>query len=124
MNVYVPIKTLIAANVTANGLLSGRVYAGVLPQSPTYPAAVVNMIGLRNTNSKTSAGDLQHISVQIDVYGATVESVSATSAAIKTAIEYQTSGSVQHIEFTGLRDGFTEKAELFRKINEYDLAWQ
>lgn len=124
MNVYVPIKTLIAANVTANSLLSGRVYARILPDQPTYPAAVVTLTGVGNTNSKTTASTLDFPRVQVDIYGTTMASVGSTAAAIRAALDYQTSGSLQHIEFAGMSDGFTENPELFRVITEYEIAYQ
>jgi len=58
MNVTGPIKTLIAANGTANGLMAGRVYPGVLEQETSYPAAAINVVSTAPTNSKTTASSL------------------------------------------------------------------
>ena len=124
MNAYIPIKTLIAAGATANGLLGERVYSGKLPQSATYPAAVIKQVSYRGTNSKTHPSGLHFIGVQIDVYGTRIADVATAADAIRTGIEYQSSGSVKHIEFTGMQDDFNDKAELFRKITEYEIAWQ
>ncbi len=124
MNITGPIKALIAADSTANGLLAGRVYAGVLQQNSTYPAAVMNLITSTTTNTKTQAGDLDFINLQVDVYGSTVASASAAAQAIRNAIQYQTSGDIKHIQFERLQDGFSEVPELFRLISEYSISYK
>lgn len=124
MNVTGPIKTLIAANGTANGLLSGRVYPGVLEQETTYPAAAINMIDVSPTNSKTAASSLDIVRVQVDVYGTTYATAAGAAAAIRTALDYQSSGSLKHIQFEGQRDMFSAKPELFRIMQEYSIAWK
>lgn len=131
MNVTGPIAVLIAANGTANGLLAGRVYPGVLKQESAYPAAVVNVVSNGPTNTKTQASDLDIISVQIDVYGSTYTSASNTAAAIRGALDYYTGTvnltgggtvKVRSITYNGENDGFTEAAELFRKIQTYTIS--
>lgn len=124
MNVTGPIKALIFADSTANALLSGRVYAGALPQNSIYPAAVMNFISSSTTNTKTNAGDLDSILFQVDVYGATVASVSAAAQAIREAIQYQSTGNIKHIQFERLRDGFADVPELFRIISEYSISYK
>lgn len=122
MNVTGPIKDLIAADSTANGLLSGRVYAGVLPQNATYPAAVLNVITTTPTNTKTQASDLDFVRLQIDVYGSQLSSVANTASAIRGAIDFRATGSIKHIEYLTGQDGFSEKPELFRWIDEYTIS--
>lgn len=124
MNVSGPIKALIAANTTANGLLGGRVYPGVLEQESQYPAAAVNVAGTRTTNNKTDASILDTITVQIDVYGTTYATTADTSAAIRAAIDYQTSGVLEHIEFNGQQDMFSAKPELHRITQTYSVGYR
>lgn len=124
MNVTGPIKTLIAANGTANGLMAGRVYPGVLEQETSYPAAAINVVSTAPTNSKTTASSLDRVLVQLDVYATTYAATAGAAAAIKTALNYQTSGSLTHIEFAGQEDMFSAKPELFRIMQTYSIGYK
>lgn len=123
MNVTGPIKTLIAANGTANGLLAGRVYPGVLEQNSTYPAAALNVVSTRPMNSKTTASTLDRVTLQVDVYGETYATTADAAAAIRTAIDYKSSGSLNHIEYIGQEDMFTVKPELNRIMQTYSIGY-
>jgi hypothetical protein len=124
MNVTAPLKTLIAANGTANGLFAGRVYPGVLEQETAYPAAAINVTTVNPTNNKSAASTLDIVNVQIDVYGPTYATADAAAVAIRAALDYQSSGSLKHIEFTGQQDMFSAKPELFRIMQTYSIAWK
>lgn len=122
MNAVGTIRTLIAANSTANGLLSGRVYTDVLPQNSTYPAVAVNLINTSPTNTKTTASDLDFLLMQVDVYSTTLASAAETAEAVRGAIDYKTSGSLAHIEFKNEYDAFSGKPELHRRLQEYTIS--
>jgi hypothetical protein len=124
MNVTGPIKTLIAANGTANGLFAGRIYPGVLEQETAYPAAAVNVVGTNPTNSKTTASSLDRVTVQIDVYGETYATTQGAAAAIRGALDYTSSGSLTHIEFSGQQDMFSAKPEIFRVMQTYSIGYK
>lgn len=124
MNVSGPIKTLIAANATANGIFAGRVYPGVLPQETTYPAAALNVISTTPANSKTTASTLDRVMVQVDVYSTTYATTAAAAAAIRGAIDYQSSGSLTHIQMEGQEDMFSAKPELFRIMQTYSIGYK
>lgn len=123
MNVSGPIKTLIAANSTANTLMGGRVYPVVLAQETAYPAAAINVASVKAANSKTQASTLDRVEVQLDVYATTYASAAAAAAAIRTAIDYQTTGSLQHIQFEGQQDMFSAKPELLRITQTYSIGY-
>lgn len=123
MNVSGPIKTLIAANSTANGIFSGRVYPVVLQQETAYPAAVINTGAIRPHNSKTSASTLDRVMVQIDIYGSTYASTADAAAALRTAIDYTSSGSLGHIECENQQDMFSAKPEIFRIMQTYSVGY-
>lgn len=53
MNVTGPIKVIIAANATANALLNGRVYPGVIDNGKGFPAAAVTRAGTEANATKT-----------------------------------------------------------------------
>lgn len=124
MNVTGPIKTLIAANVTANGIFAGRVYPGVLEQETAYPAAAMNIVSVRPSNSKTTASTLDKVILQIDIYATTYATTATAAAAIRGAIDYTSSGSLTHIQFEGQQDMFSEKPELFRIMQEYSIGYK
>lgn len=131
MNVSGIVAKVIAANSTANGLLAGRVYPGVVKQEAGYPSASVNLINPGPTNTKTQASDLDFVMVQVDVYGSTYSSAAATSAAIRTALDYYagtvtlTGGGtvvVAHIEYKGESDSYVETPDVFRRMCEYSIS--
>lgn len=124
MNVTGPIKTLIAANGTANGIFAGRVYPGVLEQETTYPAAVMNTGPTRPSNSKTTASTLDRVMLQIDIYGTTYATTADAAAAIRGAIDYASSGSLTHIQLENQQDMFSQKPELFRIMQEYSIGYK
>lgn len=131
MNVSGIIANRIAANVPANAAVGGRVYPGVLKQQTAYPAVCVNLIFPGPLNTKTNPSNLDIALVQVDIYGSTYTSVADASALIRAALDYQAgtfiltgggSVDVQHIEYKSEKDGFTENAEIFRRLCEYSIA--
>lgn len=124
MNVTGPIKTLIANNAPAHALMAGRVYPGVLEQETSYPAAAINVVSTAPTNSKTTASTLDRVLVQLDVYATTYAATAGAAAAIRTALDYQTSGSLTHIEFNGQEDMFSAKPELYRIMQTYSIGYK
>jgi hypothetical protein len=124
MNVSGPLKTLIGANSPANTIMGGRIYPAVLEQETTYPAAAINTLSIRPTNSKTAASTFDRITVQIDVYGETYATTAAAAAAIRTALDYSSSGSLGHIEFEGQSDMFSAKPEIFRIMQTYSIGYK
>lgn len=124
MNVTGPVKALIAANGTANGIFAGRVYPGVLEQETAYPAAVMNIISTTPSNSKTTASSLDKVILQIDIYGTTYATTEDAAAALRGAIDYTSSGSLTHIECTDHKNMFSTKPELFRIMQEYSIGYK
>lgn len=131
MNVSGIIAQVIAADSTANGLLSGRVYPNRVKQEAGYPAIAVNLIYPGATNTKTQASDLDITNVQVDIYGSTYSSAAAVSAAVRTALDYYSgtvaltgggSAEVAHIEYQSESDGFVEKPDIYRRMCEYKIA--
>lgn len=131
MNVSGIVAVLIAADSTANNLIAGRVYPGVVKQEAGYPSIAVNLITPNPTNTKTQASDLDITEVQVDVYGSTYSTTAAASEAVRSALEYYSgtvsltggvSVNVAHIEYKSERDGFVEKADVFRRICEYSIS--
>ena len=124
MNVTAPLKALIAAHSPANTLMGGRVYPGVLEQESAYPAAAINVVTARPTNSKTTASTLDRVTAQIDIYATTYAATAGAAAAIRTALDYTTSGSLTHVEFEDQQDMFSAKPELFRIMQTYSIGYK
>lgn len=121
MNITGPLISLIAADVSANALLGGRVYPQVLKQSTSYPAAAINVKDIDPANTKTGSSDLDRVRVQIDVYATTPTSAAQAAEAIRVALDYQVSGDIAGIFFVREIDGLSEKPELIRKLTEYSI---
>ena len=124
MNVTAPLKALIAANSPANTLMGGRIYPGVLEQESAYPAAAINVVTTGPTNSTTAASTLDRVTVQIDIYATTYAATAGAAAAIRTALDYTTSGSLTHVEFEDQQDMFSAKPELFRIMQTYSIGYK
>lgn len=122
MNVTGTIRALINADSTANGLLSGRVYAGNIPQSSAYPAVALNVISTRPHNTKTGASDLDIVLLQLDVYATTLADVADVVEACRGAIDNSLSEPIRLIEYKNELDGYSGKAELYRRICEYSIS--
>lgn len=131
MNVSGIVAVILAADGTANGLLAGRVYPGVVKQEAGYPTVAVNLITPGPTVSKTQTSDLDIAMVQVDVYGSTYGSAADTAAAVRDALDHYsgtvtlTGGStavVRHIEYKSERDMYVETPDIFRRMCEYTIS--
>ena len=49
-------------------LFSGRIYPGTLPESPTYPAAVYNVISGRRMRNIVGLSTNENMIVQVDIF--------------------------------------------------------
>lgn len=131
MNIPGPLRAIIAANGTANGLLSGRIYPKVAPKGYTLPLAVINVISTNPANTKTGVSDADIALVQIDAYGETYASAAAVSEAIRQAIDHyrgdvvagQNTYGIDLIEFAGAHDEYEEDAKVYRFLCEYTLRY-
>jgi hypothetical protein len=132
MNASGSIASLIAANVGANAIFSGRVYPDKILQGATYPAAAVNITGNVPTNSKTTASTLDFTRVQVDIYATTPTSAATAAATVRDVIDYYAGtvtlngGSmltIKHIQYEGEQNGFSELPELYRVIQQYTIVF-
>ena len=127
MNITGPIKALIAANSTANGLLAGRVYPGIFPEQYTLPAVAINIVSGIPNPTKTAPGDVDTLRVQVDCYGTTYTSAQATADAVRGAIDWYrgnvvsglNSYAIDWINFEGTQDSWESEPKEWRIITEY-----
>lgn len=84
MNIGQQIYTRLTTFTTVSNLLATRVYANVLPDSPTYPAACYQQI----SEAEPVQGDLPSFDVryQIDCYGRLYLDASALADAVQVAL--------------------------------------
>lgn len=129
MNVTGPIKAIIAANATANALLAGRVYPGVIDNGRGFPAMAVTRASTEANATKTGASGVDFVRVQLDIFARTYGEAEDVSEAVRTALDFY-SGSVvsgadtvnvDHIDYIGTIDNFENSPELHRVIAEYIL---
>lgn len=129
MNVTGPLKEIIADDATANGLLAGRVYPGVIDNGRGFPAVALTRVSTQPTATKTGVSLTDFVRVQVDVYARTMGGAENAAEAVRGALDYYsgtvTSGSdtvvVDHIDYEGTRDAFEENPELYRVIQEYTV---
>lgn len=131
MNVSGIISVILAADGTANGLLSGRVYPGVIKQEAGYPAVAVNLVTPGANSTKTAASDLDIARVQVDVYASTYTAAAGASIAIRNALDFYTgtvnltgggTAVVRHIEYKSEQDMYVEIPDIFRRMCEYTIS--
>lgn len=127
MNVSGPIKVIIAANATANALLNGRVYPGVIDINRGFPAIAITRASTEANATKTGVSQVDFVRVQVDVYARTLGEAEDTAEAVRGALDYYTgvvvSGNdtvrVDHIDYIGTVDNWEDAPELHRVIQEY-----
>lgn len=127
MNVSGPIKVIIAANATANALLNGRVYPGVIDIKRGFPSIAITRASTEANATKTGVSQVDFVRVQVDVYARTLGEAEDTAEAVRGALDYYTgvvvSGNdtvrVDHIDYIGTVDNWEDAPELHRVIQEY-----
>lgn len=93
------VRAILAATSAVTDLTSTRIYVGILPQSPTYPAITIQPITHDPSNTLATAGDLKWDRLQIDCWGATYASCDTLYRAVTTAL------NIQQFTGTGYRIG-------------------
>ena len=67
MNVTGPIKVIIAANATANALLAGRVYPGIIDNGRGFPAIAVTRARTEANATKTGVSNGDFVGGQVEI---------------------------------------------------------
>lgn len=129
MNVSGPIRALINANGTANGLLAGRVYPVIFPEQYNLPAVAVNIVGVTPNPTKSGASDVDTVLLQVDCYASTYAAAQDVSTAVRGAIDYyrgdvvvgvETFG-IDYIDYEGQTDAWEEKPKEYRVSCDYSV---
>jgi hypothetical protein len=85
MNVEAAIAARIAAISAVTAIVSGRVYLDLLPQSPTYPAVLVQLVSDPSRYHLRGVVGLKRARVQVDAYAMKTSGVDQYSAAVALA---------------------------------------
>jgi hypothetical protein len=65
------IRAILAATSAVTNITSTRIYVGILPQSPTYPAITIQPITFDPDNAVAEENSLKRDRIQIDCWGET-----------------------------------------------------
>lgn len=121
--VLVDFRAALLADATVLGLVGSRCYPTLAQQRADRPYIVYNLI--TNTPSLSHDGDANQtrMTLQIDVYGDTVDSVMDVSDAVKNRLEgfqaTQGSTAIQAMLLEDEESGYEEETELIRKRQDY-----
>lgn len=80
------IRSILIANEAVGALISKRVYVGILPQKPTYPALTIQPITHNPDNDLAGPGDMQWDRLQIDAWGNTYAAAAELYKAVIDAL--------------------------------------
>jgi len=129
MNITGPLIALIANNVTAAALTSGRVYPVVAPQGAEVPHVVMRIIEVQPSVNKQTTSSVDGIVVRLSTLAKDYHFVQRTDEAIRRAIDgyrgnVTLSGTLIAIDgvnyLTG-EDLFEDAPELFRRDAIYKV---
>lgn len=131
MNITGPIRQLIIEDVDASLILEERVFPVVLPQSTTYPAARLTIVGNSANNTKSGPSTEDLILLQISSFAYTYDEVAECDDAIRAAIDYfrgmVTVGSIVHgldlVEYETSQDFYEDEARIFHRASDYRVRY-
>jgi hypothetical protein len=105
---------------TVKGIVAARIYCGILPQNPTYPALTIQPITYNPDNDLAGPGGLQWDRLQIDAGAATYAAADGLYKAVIAALNGKSfSGSGYRIGSvvveTGGGYGYEESVGIHRR---------
>lgn len=101
-----------------SALVSTRIYPGIMPQNPTYPAITVNQISMREHPSIDGRSDLRNPMIQIDAWDKTFSSAKTIMAQIQLAID---GSSLFKSIVINEYDGYEYDLLLYRSTVEFSI---
>lgn len=133
MNVTGPVKQLIVDSAPAAAVLGSRVYANIIPQSATFPAALLRITNVRPLSTKTGPSDLDIVTVACHSFAESYKTAQDCDELIRAAIdEYSgpvTVGAIVHgirlIEYKpGANEDFVEEPRMAQVSSVYSVCYQ
>ena len=127
MSVESDLKARLVADATVNGLIAGRCYPGVLPQSPSYPAltffrvSATRLYNFRGTASRVTAR------FQIDCWAATHIQARALADAVRASLHAivgtMGSTSIGYVRLDNELDVYEDAVKEFRVILDFIIDY-
>lgn len=124
-------RTYLQSKSTVTTHVAGRVYFQALPQDPTFPAIVLNLLQCESRRHLTDAAGLARAQLQVDVYADTHDTAYTAAEAVRLVTEHYTGAWGA----TTVRNAFVESSrditeppvdgsQLFVRIWSLDvIAW-
>jgi hypothetical protein len=84
--IEVALRSMLLADATVAGFVGTRVYVGRLPQSPTYPAIVLEPVTEDDNNTINTPGDLRWARIEVNAWAVDFDGVNDLHAAINAAL--------------------------------------
>lgn len=110
-------------------LVSTRIYTGILPQNPTVPVIVINMVSSGEIQTHEGPAGLETPRIQADIYDDDGNGARAVRDQLKAALnglQQETIGSatkIGHCFFDGESDGYDDTVRLFRITLDFLIMW-
>lgn len=117
----VAVRSILVANVAVAALVGTRVYPGILPQDPTYPAVVLNVINAMDPVTHDGDAGLVDGMLQVDCYAETYAGMAGLYDAVKAALNGYSVGNVQGIFLVRTRDLYDNDAPVYRRSADYNV---
>lgn len=112
MNIEASILALLKASPAVKGLVSGRIYVLILPETPTFPAITFQRISETPDSTLDGPGTFNEIRLQLDCWSTASHSeVSQIADAISGAINGFSGTSTGVTIYNVMRDGSQDMYE-------------
>jgi hypothetical protein len=109
------------ADSTVTALVGDRIYPGILPQNPTFPALVLNVVSELDPVTHSGKSGLSDGQVQVDSFAADYLALDTLHRTVKTALNGYSVGNVQGIFLVRARDLYDNEAIVYRRTADYNV---
>jgi hypothetical protein len=106
---------------TVTALVGDRIYPGILPQNPTFPALVLNVVSELDMVTHNGESGLSDGQVQVDSFAGTYLALNTLHRTVKTALNGYSVGNVQGIFLVRARDLYDNEAIVYRRTADYNV---
>lgn len=133
MNVTGPVKQVIIDDASAAAVLGSRVYANVIPQSATFPAALLRITNVQPLATKTGPSDLDIVTLACYSFAENYNTAQNCDELIRAAIDDfsgpVTVGAIVHgirlITYKpGASEDFVEEPKMAQVSSVYTVCYQ
>ena len=122
MSIETDIRARLLADAGVSAIVGTRIYAVILPQDPTYPAASYQRISGPRMQELAGATDRAMARIQIDSWAVTYAGAQSLAAAIRESLNGFIGTLTTHhavIRLDNERDWYESEAGVYRVIQDY-----